>query len=70
MRLTLAVVLLCLVSAVPVAAKHWHDDEKHWNMHWNDRDDEDRDGDRHAEHGYFHARDIWIGMRRLHLATT
>jgi hypothetical protein len=60
MRLTLGVVLLTLLSAAPAAAKHWHENEKHWNKHRNGHDDDDRDRDHRAAGCYFQPRDVRI----------
>jgi len=57
MKATLGVLVLSVLVAAPVAAKpkHWHDDDKHWNQQWDDRDDE-----RHAAGCYFRPREIQI----------
>jgi hypothetical protein len=60
MKLTLGVVLVSVFAASPAAAKHWHDNDKHWNKHWDDRDDDDRRGDRHAAGCYFEPHDVRI----------
>lgn len=63
MRPLIGVLLLTLLPAASAAAKpkHWHEDDKHWNKHWQDRDDDDRDGDEHrAADCYFQPRDVRI----------
>jgi len=61
MKLTLGVVLLSVLAALPAAAaKHWHENDKHWNKHWEDRDDDDRRGDHHAAGCYFEPHDVKI----------
>ena len=46
MRSVISLIISGIILAGPVAAKHWHDDEKHWKRHA-DRDDE---GDHKASH--------------------
>jgi len=63
MKLTLSVLLLSLLSAAPAMAKHWHDDDKHWNKHWkaHDRDDDDDEiADHHPGVCYFQPRDVRV----------
>lgn len=61
MKLTLGVLLLGVLSASPAAAKHWHENDKHWNKHWDARDDDDdRRGDHHAATCYFAPHDVRI----------
>ena len=60
MKRTFAVLLLILVSAVPAAAKHWHENEKHWNKHWNAHDDDDRDRGHRPASCYFQPHDTRI----------
>jgi len=60
MKMTVGALLVAvLAAAAPAAAKsHWHDDEKHWNKHVHDRDDDDRD--HHAAGCYFQPHDVRI----------
>lgn len=62
MRLMAGVLLLGVLAATPVAAKgkgkHWHDDEKHWNHHRQNRDDDDRDD--HEAGCYFLPHDVRV----------
>jgi len=61
MKLTLGVLLLGVLSASPAAAKHWHENDKHWNKHRDARgDDDDRRGDHHAATCYFEPHDVRI----------
>ena len=62
MRLMLGVLLVTIVAAGPAAAKpkHWHDDDKHWNKHGHDRDDDDHDGGHRAANCYFQPQDVRI----------
>ena len=46
MRLLHSVMLAGLLLSGPAWGKHWHEDEDHWNRHWqhnHDADDDDRD---------------------------
>jgi len=47
MKLMVGVLLLSLLPAAPAAAKHWHDEGKHWNKHWKNHDDDDRGVNHH-----------------------
>lgn len=61
MRLVLGALTVSLLFGNPALAKpkHWHDDNKHWNKHWQGRDDDDRD--RHVNAScYFQPHDIRI----------
>ena len=60
MKLTLSVLLLGVLSATPAAAKHWHENGKHWNKHWDGRDDDERRRDHHAAKCYFEPHDVRI----------
>jgi hypothetical protein len=53
MKTMISIVLVSLLTATPVAAKHWHDDKKHGHKHGHGRDDDDRD----AKHCYFRPHD-------------
>ena len=60
MRLTFGVLAVSLVVATPALADHWHDNGKHWNKHWRDRDDDDRRVDHDAADCYFQPHDVRI----------
>jgi hypothetical protein len=60
MKTTLGVLLLSLLTAAPAAAKHWHDEGKHWKKHWNGHGDDDRDVDHRAATCYFQPHDVRI----------
>ena len=59
MKLMMGVLLLSLLTAAPAAAKHWHDEGKHWNKHWKNHDD-DRRVNHRAPTCYFQPRDVRI----------
>ena len=55
--LTCLIISSCLLAA-PALAKHWHEDDDHWNKHWKHHDDRDeRDFDHHAGGCYFQPRE-------------
>ena len=57
----LSVVLAGLLCSTPALAKHWHDDDDHWNRHWHhDDDDDDRDFDHHGANCYFQPHDVRV----------
>jgi hypothetical protein len=62
MKFMLCALLLSLLPAAPAAAKHWHEDEQHWNKHWrtHDQDDDDRDVDHHRAICYFQPQDVRV----------
>jgi len=62
MKILTGVLVLSLVSGAPAAAttKHWHEDEKHRNKHWQDHDDDGDDRDEHAAYCYFEPHDVRI----------
>ena len=60
MRLMIPVMLSGLLLSGPVWAKHWHDDDKHWNKHSRQADHDDRDFDHHADSCYFQPRDVRV----------
>src|SRR5690242_14558895 len=57
--------LICLIFSGlllngPLAAKHWHEDQKHWNKHAN-HDDNDDHGYKHQAKGcYFEPRETRV----------
>lgn len=59
LRLVFGVLLLFLIPVASATAKpkHWHDDDKHWKTHAEDRDD---DRDRRDASCYFRAHDVHI----------
>jgi hypothetical protein len=59
-RKTVCVLVLSVLIAAPAAAKHWHDEGKHWNKHRNGHDDDDRDFDHGAANCYFQPHDVRI----------
>jgi hypothetical protein len=58
MKRTLCALLLAVLPASPVAAKHWHDDQKHFKRHADADDDDDRD--HHRARCYFEPHDVRI----------
>jgi hypothetical protein len=60
MKMMFGVLLLSLLTAAPAAAKHWHDEGKHWNKHWKGHDDDDRDVNHRAATCYFQPHDVRI----------
>jgi hypothetical protein len=59
MKTLLAVALYGALLALPVSAKHWHDDDSHRQKHI-DHDDDDRDSDHRAANCYFEPRDVRV----------
>src|SRR6266849_6694743 len=47
------IVLSGLLLAAPSWAKHWHEDDDHWNKHWNHHEDDDQGYDHRAGGCYF-----------------
>ena len=63
MRLLHGLMLAGLLLSGPAWGKHWHEDEDHWNRHWqhnHDDDDDDRDYDHHREGCYFEPHDVRV----------
>jgi len=60
MRPVIFLISAGLLLSAPLAAKHWHEDEKHWNKHAKPEDDDDRRVNHHAESCYFQPRDTRI----------
>jgi len=58
MKMMVGVLLLSLLTAAPAAAKHWHDEGKHWNKHWKDHGDDDRGVNHRAATCYFQPHDV------------
>jgi len=57
--------VICLISCgllfnVPLIAKHWHEDQKHWNKHAKEADQDDRHENHHAEISYFQPHDTRV----------
>lgn len=48
-----------LLLSSPAFAKHWHEDDGHWNKH-SHHDDDDRDFDHRSEGCYFEPRDVRV----------
>jgi hypothetical protein len=40
--------------------KHWHEDDRHWNKHSHQGDDDDRDFDHRRDGCYFQPRDVRV----------
>ena len=59
MKPTIQVVLLAALLCSPIVAKHWHEDNDHWNKH-DHHDDGDRDFDHRAEGCYFAPGDVRV----------
>jgi hypothetical protein len=60
MKLTFCVLLLSMLPASPAAAKHWHEDHKHWNKHGKTHDDDERHVDHYVASCYFQPHDVRI----------
>jgi hypothetical protein len=60
MKSTLGILLLSLLSAAPASAKHWHENEKHWNKHWDARDDDEPGRGHRSANCYFEPHDVRI----------
>src|SRR5262245_58664635 len=62
MKLMLGVLVLSVLPTAAIAKpKHWHEDQKHWNAHWDGRDDDRDEWRRHDAAGcYFQRQDIAI----------
>lgn len=61
MKLLISLTLTGLLWSGPALAKHWHEDDDHWNRHLHhDDDDDDRDFDHHAKNCYFQPHDVRV----------
>ena len=60
MKMMVGVLFLSLLTAAPAAAKHWHDEGKHWNKHWKDHSDDDRGVNHRPATCYFQPHDVRI----------
>jgi hypothetical protein len=60
MKPTVYAMLLALFMGAAPPDKHWHEDNDHWNKHWQHRDDDDRDFDHRAGGCWFEPRDTRI----------
>ena len=66
MRLTIVVVTFGIMASGLASAKHWHEDQKHWNKHADHDDEDDRGFDRrnHTARGcYLQPHDAAVIMR-------
>ena len=60
MKLMVSVLFFSLLTAAAAAAKHWHDEGKHWNKHWKNHDDDDRGVNHRAATCFFQPQDVRI----------
>jgi len=60
MRPVIFLISAGLLLNVPLAAKHWHENEKHWDKHAMHEDDDDSRVNHHAESCYFQPRDTRV----------
>ena len=59
MKPIIPILVTAVLSISPAFAKHWHEDQDHWNKHGHHHD-EDRDFDHHAEGCYFEPHDVRV----------
>ena len=65
MRSAISLITFGILMSGPVAAKHWHENEKHWKAHARYEDQDDRGFD-HRDH---HARDCFFQPRDARIVT-
>ena len=63
MKLLCGLILSGLLLSSPVWAKHWHEQDEHWNWHSQHGEDDDRDYDHHRGNCYFEPHDVRVISR-------
>src|SRR5437667_2513487 len=60
MRSVIYLMSCALLFDLPLTAKHWHENQKHWDKHSKEADDDDRHVNHHADSCYFQPHDTRV----------
>jgi hypothetical protein len=60
MRPVIYLISCTLLLNLPLTAKHWHEDQKHWDKHSREADEDDRRVNHHADSCYFQPHDTRV----------